>query len=483
MNLESIDKNIAKDYLNKTVFNNWKYIGESNKLFATYQNDNSRCDIYDNALLANVLIMLYEKPSDHAKNILDFLTDLYNNDNGLIKAAFPDPDKEYSMSVKDVGNNSMVCISFVKFILKYSQDENVPKYKKVLRGILEKIKGMIEICPNDNIIGYKGRDDANYISTEHMIDLYALTKMIINGNLFNDDRFVNDINSMNINCQKFVNKMWYTPFCKKQDIYGPHIINTLDEKVLCDTCVKDNDSSEQIICTPNTNLELDAYATGVNIDNGKCAINYGSYYDGNWKPSYTAQPADTITWNMLAGVDDIEDRKRNSLRFITNNYIVNGGIKFTMRSDCPQLENTGSYLCALFEYKHMFGSIDFIDKEKKTIESMYDNIYNKIINNEIIYATNIGECPSGISWSYFGKEKKLGGHLASTMYCLLACLASKDYTFNIYKYHDNRMSNFFNLSPNSSHTNVCIKKTTLIFVLLLVFLLFVSSCYLLYRCK
>ena len=117
------------------------------------------------------------------------------------------------------------------------------------------------------------------------------------------------------------------------------------------------------------------------------------------------------------------------------------------------------------------------------IEKMYTNIYNIItdgVNRDenstdektgIIYATDIEDCPTGLGWSYFGEAKNIGGHLASTMYCLVACLAAGDDTINIYKYPSNSgISTLSNLNVSSNDTNVCMKKNKLILIIVVVVL-------------
>jgi hypothetical protein len=488
---KSITKENAQTYLTNILYE-WKYISkDNNKLFATYQLDDKRCDIYDNSLLANVLIMLYDVPPTEVISILNYLVDLYDNDNDketLISAAFsagvkPNHDTEWSRIAKDVGNNSMVCISFVRFILKYRSHKNVNTYKRVVKGILRKINSMINVC--SDFTGYRGHVlGPKYISTEHMLDLYALTNMIIVGNVFPHD--IDEHFNIRENCKNFVINMWYE-ICKKEDVYMGHT-STAEEFIECKKCESqsnpDEQTSEHIRCLKYR--DVGAYGTGVGIDGKTCTINYGGYSSDDGIVSLESEPADCNTWNMLSGVDNNQTRKHDSLKFITDYYIVKNdgeiGIRFSERSECPQFENTGSYICALIEYRSIFGPIDSIMGDKATeIEDMYSNIYKIITNGVnrtksskdketgIIYATNIKECATGLGWSYFGKGKGKGGHLASTMYCLVACLAAGDSTFNIYKYPSNSgISTHSNLNVCSNDTNVCIKKSKLILIVVVV---------------
>jgi hypothetical protein len=151
------------------------------------------------------------------------------------------------------------------------------------------------------------------------------------------------------------------------------------------------------------------------------------------------QPADVITWNMLSGVDNEKTRKINSLEFANKNLVipfsdgVTGGIKFSVNSDCPQYENTGSFLCALTEFKRIFGNdISFFNSIN--VQNMYKFIHGEIINNTPIngaYGGEQGECFTGIGgkgWQYYTSP-----HLASNVYCITALLALSNNKINIYQ--------------------------------------------------
>jgi len=382
------------EYL-ENILKSWPKISNNNSLlYGTYITSNTRCDIYDNSLLANCLISISDTPHPIAISILNFFLGTYqyfkenNIKNNLIQAAYLiDASGNYntcydvSCKVQDVGNNSMVCIALTKFCIKYPNNENTPKYLETLLYLVSSINSLKcttkvpnQSNPNSPVIGYKGRTTESYVSTEHMIDLYALTNMM--SNLFLPSGVKNMVNEMKQNSQTFVINMY-----------------------------QKNSSLYLIGCTPNCG--------GLNNSD--------------------VQPVDVLTWNMLSGVDNNKERKKASLTLaaspefsipFTKSEI--GGIKFTNKSDCPQYENTGSFLCALLEYKYIFNE-DIISPNSK---DMFDFIQDQINQTKPFKATyGNSECPTGLGWSYYESF-----HLASTIYCLMANIAKEDPSINIYRY-------------------------------------------------
>jgi len=389
----------AIEYL-EYILQKWKKISNNDSvLYSTYSPNNviERCDIYDNSLLANCLICLSDTPHPIAVSILNFFAGTYqyfvdnNEQKSLISAAYTSNNGnfttcyDFSCTVQDIGNNAMAGIALTKFCIKYPTHKNTPKYLDTLVYLVKSInelkcetKVINQYEQGKPVIGYRGRVNNSYVSTEHMIDLYALTNMM--GNLTMSTTLKNMVDDMKQNSKIFVVNMY----------------------------------------------KNSVYAIG-------CKEGCGDLNEG------TAQPVDTITWNMLAGVDNNKKRKKDSLtiaassRFsipFSNNVI--GGIKFSENSNCAQYENTGAFLCALSEYKYIFNE----EIKSDTSKDMIDFIQTKINKKEPFQSAygkfNNNLCQTGLGWGYFTTP-----HLASTIYCLMANIAQKDPTINIYRYYGN----------------------------------------------
>jgi hypothetical protein len=395
MNSYSISSKEAMTFLD-SILKNWNRIQiDGSMLFGSYSDSNTRCDLYDNSLLVNLLIMINsEVPHPFVINILDFAYGSYEYfmneglSSSLIAAAFMSRDGKFdvcgdsSCQAQDVGNNSMLCIAICKFITAYPGHIKNEKYTKVLVYLLKSINKLSCTVTGfkNNITGYKGRVNDTYISSEHMIDLYALTSIVKSLPIYSENKKM--IDSMNINSQNFIQNMYY------------------------------DDNKYYIGTNPN--------CSGINTE--------------------TSQPVDTATWNMLSGVDNNKERKKKSLEFVYENFIVPfskntvGGIKFTLASDCAQYENTGAFLCSLTEFKRVFKKdISFFDS--KNVQDMYNFIHGEISNNRPInggYGGNTG-CftyigPPVQGWQYFEKP-----HLAANVYSITALLALGNNKINIYQ--------------------------------------------------
>lgn len=380
----------AVEYLNEQM-SSWAHIGSDTAgLFGTYQNSNARCDVYDNALLANALIMFNPKiPDSNVLKILEFFYGAYifirgskanvENPPKLIAAAYTqnsngdiDVCNDVTCSVQDVGNNALVLISLVKFCLFYPQHANKNKYVEMIEYLLTNIKSLIVNC---GLTGYQGRvnppTDERYISTEHMIDLYALAKMC-------QGLVRQPVSSMIRYTREFYQAMYY-----KEDKFAAYRIGV---------SVSDLDDLKQ-----------------------KCEMNMDS-----------PQPVDTTTWGLLANVDYDEEKMTAAMQTVCRSFVVDDaehpGIKFTIASDCVQMENTGSFLCSLQTYKQIFNK----EFNCPAAKMMLQSILKTINSQKPIPGSYPDRCETGLGWDYRSE-----GHLAATVYCCLA--ACQDSNLNIYQ--------------------------------------------------
>ena len=375
----------------ETVLSQWpKNAGATNTsyLFQTYKNKegNDRCDVYDNVMLLNAITMLSEEPHSMAVAILSFINKSIdwiskNLGGGLVGAAYVagKPDQkinlcwDLSCRFQDVGNNSLMLLAMLKFQHKFpNHPESVFENIRLILSNIENLE-----CKN----GYKGRIDKDYVSCEHMIDLFAVCNLLQNN--FADRAKGDDMKRWKYICSKtsnFVKSMY-------QEKSGAYLIGS---KVNCQ---------------------------GLNFE--------------------SPQPIDTQTWAMLAGVDDQEDRKNKSLTYAYENFIVtfqNGtlsvpGVKFTILAEsCPQFENTGAYVCALAVHRAKFG--------QKLPPEVYTNaertvayFAQEIKENRAFHGTKgTPNCPTGLGWSYYDSP-----HLVSTVYCALAAICFKGDICNPYQ--------------------------------------------------
>lgn len=370
----------ANEYLQNQL-KTWPYIGsETAGLFATYVTSTARCDIYDCSLLANALLMLNpNKPDLNAVRILEFFYGAYiyikeKNDPNLIliSAAFTQNENgqidvcyDPSCQAQDLGNNALVLIAVTKFCLLFPENENTSKYKEMIEYLFKNIISLQKNCGEYGEV-YAGRQNPNerYVSSEHLIDLFALAKMCKSLVNVSNDQIIT-------NTQNFVIKMFYQ---------NP-----------------DNFAAYRIGLTPN------------------CELN-----------TQSPQPVDTTTWNLLANVDPDKKRMEAAMRTVCEKFVISGqypGIKFSIASDCAQLENTGSFLCSLAVYEQRF-------KERfncPASQEMYDIIIQYINENKPIPGSFDVECPTALGWSYYPI-----GHLAATVYCTLG--ATKNPNLNIYQF-------------------------------------------------
>jgi hypothetical protein len=413
----SITSSAVKTYLD-IILNNWtKLQTQTNSgLYVTYTTNfnstyGSRVDVYDNALLANCLIMINKTnlPDPKVIYILDFLygaiewlkgpSNTYKDTVKLIVAAYgysdPYDPNMIADSTQDVGNNSIVAIAFAKFCLSYPNHEKTPLYHECVKYLISTFVNNMS-CDGKGIVGhYPLVSGQNYVSTEHMIDCYALAVL--------GEKLKISIAS--------ILKDWTQTFVK----------NAYDEQNF-------------------------RYYIGSNT-NACDSLNRGEY------------PVDVNTWNMLSGVDDDKKRKFDSLKWVFDNAIVsndsNPGIEFSASkfygytgSKCSQYENTGSFLCSLSQYNYKFNDDIYskLNPDNKMFDMMYAFLYNKIKSNlpiQSAYSVNDkykGGCDGkgccsfigGNPWQYY-----LVNHLGSTVYCSLALLFLNNNNANIYQFNNN----------------------------------------------
>lgn len=355
----------------------WQYIGTAEQgLYATYKSNQKRCDSYDNSLLVNALLML--QPSEPHPIILKILNFFYgsyqyilnNSDIQLIAAAYTVDDQNNidicneDCDAQDVGNNSLILIAVAKFCHIFPNHEMTPNFLTMIEFFISKINEIKKTCPNLNIVGYARRTNKESISTEHMIDLYALSNICLALPL--NEVTMGILQEMNENTRLFVIAMWI----------------------------------------PNENR----YLIGTSET---CDLNMSS-----------PQPVDTITWNILANADENEERSTLALQYVCANFITVDppGIKFSIDATCPQYENTGSFLCSLKAYELQYNKIFTCIG----IDKMFTFLLEQINTNKPIQGAYNANCETGLGWSYY-----TDGHLASTIYCLLA--VTDDPFLNIYQ--------------------------------------------------
>lgn len=379
----------ALAYLSKQL-QSWSSIGtQDSGLFATYRSSADRCDVYDNALVVNALVMLWPAsrtdPPQQAVRILNFALGAVNYirehetpELQLVAAAYrmnlqtgqPDLCSDSSCAVQDVGNNACLCIAIAKFLWRFPRTD----YLDMLKFLMKNIAALLRDC--GELRGYGGRvvPQPRYISTEHMIDLFGLCR--VSDGLFRDDAEAEARRKgMETVARNFVIQMFYTT---------------------------DDVSAYRIGTTP------------------ECAVNVRD-----------AQPVDTITWNVLAAADPNAARLRAGMQTVIDKFVVSAvdkstgagaGVRFTSASDCAQYENTGAYLCAMTVF-NAANKPALVPPEAQ--QDMYKFIRMRMQQGEAIPGAWSKPCATGLGWDYYPD-----GHLAATVYCCLASL--EDPRANIY---------------------------------------------------
>lgn len=314
----------VRKYLEQQL-QSWSRIGTPESgLFATYKSSANRCDVYDNSLLVNALTMLADpqaEPPAAAVMILNFalgavtyLQERKRPDELLVAAAYmqniergqPDLCSDVSCGVQDVGNNSMLCIAIAKFVRRFPQFEQTPRYKDMLVYLVNNIASLFRSCPD--FAGYSGRvnKEQRYISTEHMIDVCGLchvTEGLIEDKLRQE---------MLQNASRFVAHTYY----EKGTDFGA--------TTGCDL----NKTDVQPVDTTTWNV-----LAGADTDQTRLR-----------KAMETVCRAFVVTSSSAPG------------------------IKFTVNSTCAQYENTGAFLIAVMLFnpplvQSVTGSMyDFVDK-------------------------------------------------------------------------------------------------------------------------
>lgn len=360
-------------------------------------------DIYDNSLALLYFITTNQLNSAYKLySSLDRLFHKYGS-NLLFARYRPNGNVDYSYNgkynddligvtnVRDLGNNTYLGIAFVKYGLTY----HIAGAIENSFDIIEQIKSR-EIKYNNNIVGYKARSQKNYVSMEHMIDIYALCNIMLENisllkNIYkigDIDNKVIELEQMRKNCRIFANEMYND---------GKYYIGTTDEK----------------------------------------------YFEVN---TTSAIPADCQTWNILSGIDSINtEHQRKSIKWCVDNCILNDtyssntdiytGFRFSEDGTCIQLENTGSGLMAFVKINNTEADIDYtkiIEKIQSSIVRLCnrspDGIVSSFRNEKLTLSE--GEFNTGLTWSYWDSI-----HTASTIYCSLSLLyieSGGDELFNPY---------------------------------------------------
>ena len=443
----SISVSDLKFYLTQ-VLSKWPKLERTptSGLYVTYTTNfeskrMDRVDVYDNTLLANCLIMINETvdPDPKVLYILNFLyedikllKDVGNKQVKLVVAAYgysnPYEPNLIADSTQDVGNNSIVAIAFAKFCLSYPNHEKTPLYYECVNYLISTFVNNMS-CDGKGIVGhYPLVSGQNYVSTEHMIDCYALAVL--------GEKLKISIAS--------ILKDWTQTFVK----------NAYDEQ--------------------NFRYYI---GSGTNACD---SLNRGEY------------PVDVNTWNMLSGVDDNKKRKFDSLKWVFDNAIVsndnNPGIEFSASkfygytgSKCSQYENTGSFLCSLSQYNYIFNEDiwTMLNPDNTMFHKMYYFLHTKIKSSEPIksaYSRNDkykGGCDGNGCCSFIGGnpwQYYLVDHLGSTVYCSLALLFLNNNNANIYQYTPIIREKY--TRPTRPTSNQCFLKNKQVLIIILI----ISTC-------
>ena len=419
-------------YVTYIPINNPIYIGD-------------RMDIYDNSLLANSLIIVNNTntPDPIVTYILDFLagaitwltgpTNPNKNVSKLIVAAYGFSAPSYDSGniadqTQDVGNNSMVGIAFAKFCLTYPNHEKTKLYYNCVQYLVSTFLNNMS-CDNKGIIGhFPIASGKNYISTEHMIDCYALA-------ILGEQLKITSSTTLKNMVQTFVKNA----YDKKSRYY---IGSTTTG---CDT------------------LNIGEYPVDVNT----------------WNMLSGVDDIQTNKFNSLKWVYDntiVSDTNNPGIEFAASKLYEYTGSK------CSQYENTGSFLCALSQYTSKFNDDIYskLNPDNKTFDLIYSFIYNKINSNTKIqaaYAVNTPAYKGGCNGT--GCCSFIGGnpwqynqvyHLGSSIYCSLSLLYLTQ-NANIYQLSNSNPNPPPNPPPTSSSNKLLLIIGLIVVSILLILLL------------
>ena len=367
-----------------------------------------RMDIYDNSLIANSLIIVNNTPTPDpiVTYILDFLAGAItwlkssantNPDSSkLIIAAYgfssPYNPSTIADTTQDVGNNSMVGIAFAKFCLTYPTHEKTPLYSDSANYLISTFVNHMS-CDNKGggIVGHFPLvSTQNYVSTEHMVDCYALA-------VLGEQLKLSDATTLRNIAQKFVKDVVFN----------------------------------------DPRYYIGSSTTGCNI------LNIPEYpVDVNtWNMLSGVDDIQTRKFSSLKWVFDnaiVSDPINPGIEFAASHLYNYKGTK------CSQYENTGAFLCALSQYVSKFNDDIYskLDPNNKIFDLIYSFIYDKIKNNTMIqsaYTTNSisykGGCDGTGCCSFIGTnpwQYNTVFHLGSSVYCALSLLYLKQ-NANIYQ--------------------------------------------------
>jgi hypothetical protein len=394
------------------VFATWPRNTDIN-FFLTYPTE-TRADIYDNSLVANLYTMMGvegQPPPSIANEIIEsFLTRIEvlestsNPANRLLPAAYGPSGTSVQDAAQDVGNNTMVCIAILKFISKYPtyRDRGIAAVSYIFNVYFNHMNCGSSISGIHRRWVFVGEGSpppppgTTAVSTEHMVDLVAAAHLGTEVGIPLSQELL-------LIAQTFVASM-----------YGDErfFIGSLDD------CV------------------------GINM------------------PEY---PSDTSTWNMLAHARDDQTEMVTSLKTVfTKNFFGTDGLAFALprtqiiTDACYQCENAYSGLCALQAYNRKYNEdilTTTFDQDLRTkieasfsllhtrqgtpIQAAYDNTVD---SNGYSGCGAVGCCNFiGSGFSY-----PLSAHLASTVYGILALAMLSNSGGNIYR--------DLNITPSSSPT-------------------------------
>lgn len=433
-------------------------------------------DVYDNSLLLGyftatlqyslawrlahtfLYLLNYEKyvvdASDYADRVRYFrgLKPRYNVD---LKTGYMSPGSEAWVEL-DVGNNSYVCISLFKFghandaVIRQVYDKN--PFTQAAVDITRFIHEKARCVQNTEIVGYVARPFSRgewqtYMSNEHMIDMYALSNMMMRHAPNMEPTIVRDVRAVSAS---FVHKL-----------YGSKTGNY--------------DTGAGVCFPPKRDL--------VDLDDGSAPAP-GPYRDVSvrhrdentpeeWASfNYIAIAADVQTWNMLSDADDNRARKLSSLDWVVKHCLVRDtlmgkrgcyeasaerraaghkadvanvscddvdkkdllwGFRFTEWGSGIQWENAGSGVMALMKAAMKFKVSRYDDVIEKVIGSIRRMMeHRKQIGMNGLVANLRGldqygfeggpKQNTGLTWGYFRST-----HLGGSIYCMLSLMYYEHY--------------------------------------------------------
>jgi len=346
-------------------------------LIRTYE-DNSRHDIYDNAVAA-----IYYAERGHfskAKGILDaFEHYMYPGGSPgfatpeMMAAAYLPDGGEISWDSeacsKDLGNNAWAGLAFAK----YAAATRSGCEGKIAQDHLVSLTN--QFACTDTHRGFMGRIGRNYRSIEHNIDMYSFCRAM-------------DATEHQASASQFIESMWGH---HKENIYA---VGTADG-VPCDTTV-----NRGLVAVDSVTWSIASDADRFDIHK-QLALEFALADEGEWVEAET----DTVG-NDGVGIGEMYS-----------------GLRFSTAGTGIHWENTAGGLVAMKRYRELIGdssTLHLDDKIQKVTSSL-----SKLLQVYGAIPASIREegSDTGMGWSYFRTN-----HLAATAWSGLALMDANPYS-------------------------------------------------------